>query len=403
MKRKKKIIIISILGILTVLISGIIYVVLRNRVVDDNSYFTLIDKLETEVYSDKKISDYIKEIKGKIIEDKKINTEKIGEQEITFLYYNNKKRKFRGTFKITIIDNEEPLIWLSNSYSVKVGSDMDLEKTIMCVDNYDENPLCKIEGEYNLNEIGEYPLSFIAKDSSNNENKVDFILQVYNPSNNTTSSREESQTLFSEIMNTYKNEENEIGLDVSKWQEEIDFHKVKQEGASFVMIRVGSQKGVGEEYVLDPYFTKNIENAQKENLKVGVYFYSYADSIKEAKRQAKWVIKQIKKYQLDLPVVFDWECYSDLNEMELSLFGLNKIATAFLNTIEDNNYQAMLYGSKNYLNAIWKYNSHDVWLAHYTDKTNYESPYVMWQLCQNGIIDGIEGYVDIDILYNNKD
>ena len=59
----------------------------------------------------------------------------------------------------------------------------------------------------------------------------------------------------------------------------------------------------------------------------------------------------------------------------------------------------MLYSSKNYLEKIWMENDYDIWLAHYTDKTDYEGTYKMWQICENGKIDGINGMVDIDIMY----
>ena len=168
------------------------------------------------------------------------------------------------------------------------------------------------------------------------------------------------------------------------------------------MIRVGSQNGVKGDYVLDPYFKQNIENALKNDLKVGIYFYSYADSEKEATKQANWVIKQIKEYDINLPVVFDFESFDILNDMELSIYGLNEIAHSFINTLEEKGYNGMLYGSKNYLISLWKYHTNPVWLAHYTDNTNYGGEYFMWQMCNDGKIDGIEGYVDIDILYKNS-
>ena len=85
--------------------------------------------------------------------------------------------------------------------------------------------------------------------------------------------------------------------------------------------------------------------------------------------------------------------------MELSIFGLNEVANSFIKTIDNAGYEGVLYGSKNYLNAIWKYHTAPVWLAHYTDQTNYDGEYFMWQMCDDGKIDGIDGYVDIDILY----
>ena len=399
MKKKVIAILILIIGI-TILI-----IYLNNRVVDDNSGFTLKENLKTEIYTKANINDYIKNIEGKIIEKPQINTKKLGKQEISFIYLNKDNKKRRGTIEIEIVDTEKPLVWLSNNYNTKIGEEINLKDKIICIDNYDKNPSCEIKGEYDINKEGIYPLTYKAIDSSGNKFEKEFTLTVYTPvttSENENTSQpqiEPKYTDFQEVIKNYKDENNEIGIDVSKWQGDIDFKKVKNAGATFVMIRVGSQNGVKGDYVLDPYFKQNIENALKNDLKVGIYFYSYADSEKEATKQANWVIKQIKEYDIDLPVVFDFESFDILNDMELSIYGLNEIAHSFINTLEEKGYNGMLYGSKNYLISLWKYHTNPVWLAHYTDNTNYEGKYFMWQMCNDGKIDGIEGYVDIDILY----
>lgn len=402
MKKKVIAILILIIGI-TILI-----IYLNNRVVDDNSGFTLKENLKTEIYTKANINDYIKNIEGKIIEKPQINTKKLGKQEISFIYLNKDNKKRRGTIEIEIVDTEKPLVWLSNNYNTKIGEEINLKDKIICIDNYDKNPSCEIKGEYDINKEGIYPLTYKAIDSSGNTFEKEFTLTVYTlvtKSENENTSQpqiEPKYTDFQEVIKNYKDENNEIGIDVSKWQGDIDFKKVKNAGATFVMIRVGSQNGVKGDYVLDPYFKQNIENALKNDLKVGIYFYSYADSEKEATKQANWVIKQIKEYDIDLPVVFDFESFDILNDMELSIYGLNEIAHSFINTLEEKGYNGMLYGSKNYLISLWKYHTNPVWLAHYTDNTNYGGEYFMWQMCNDGKIDGIEGYVDIDILYKNS-
>ena len=402
MKKKVIAILILIIGI-TILI-----IYLNNRVVDDNSGFTLKENLKTEIYTKANINDYIKNIEGKIIEKPQINIKKLGKQEISFIYLNKDNKKRRGTIEIEIVDTEKPLVWLSNNYNTKIGEEINLKDKIICIDNYDKNPSCEIKGEYDINKEGIYPLTYKAIDSSGNTFEKEFTLTVYTlvtKSENENTSQpqiEPKYTDFQEVIKNYKDENNEIGIDVSKWQGDIDFKKVKNAGATFVMIRVGSQNGVKGDYVLDPYFKQNIENALKNDLKVGIYFYSYADSEKEATKQANWVIKQIKEYDIDLPVVFDFESFDILNDMELSIYGLNEIAHSFINTLEEKGYNGMLYGSKNYLISLWKYHTNPVWLAHYTDNTNYEGKYFMWQMCNDGKIDGIEGYVDIDILYKNS-
>lgn len=403
--KKKIIIVMTLTGIILLIIGSILLLMTRKPKVDTSGY-KLIDNIEVNVYSQKKVSDFISSIKGKVITNDKINTEHLGKQKVDFIYENEKGEKRTGIINVNIVDQEEPLVWLSNSYNIKVGSKIDLNEEILCADNYDSKPNCRIEGEYDLNTAGVYNLTYVATDSSDNEEKVSFKLNVYEPEPMIEKEEQEQEqparTVFKEVLEDYKNKNTEIGIDVSKWQGEIDFKKVKDAGATFVIIRVGSQQGVGGQYNLDPYFKQNMENAVKNDLKVGVYFYSYAGSKKEAKKQANWVLNQIKKYKLSLPIAFDWECYNSFNQMELSLFGLNEVAESFLKRVEDAGYDSMLYGSKNYLNSIWKYQSYDVWLAHYTQETDYESDYIMWQLCQNGQIDGINTAVDINVLYTDE-
>ena len=397
---KKKIIIISSIVIVAILIISLI-IYFNVRIVVDNSGFTLKDDLTVNVYSNVKVKDFIKDIDGKVVDNNKIKTTELGKVEVEFIYLNSDNRKRKGIFEVEVKDLEEPLIWLSNSYSVRVGDDVNLEDEILCADNYDSNPSCKITGDYDLNTAGNYSLVYEAEDSSGNKESVDFTLNVYEPRSITSggSSSEVTYTDFKEIVTSHKTDDTLVGIDVSKWQGAIDFSKVKEAGAEFVIIRVGHQNGVGGEYILDPYFKRNIKEAIDTDLEVGIYFYSYADSKREARKQAEWIIKQIKDYDITLPIAFDFESFTSFNIMNLSLYQLNEVAESHFSTLEDAGYDTMLYGSKNYLNAIWKYNTNKVWLAHYTDETDYDKDYMMWQLCQDGVIDGINGFVDIDILY----
>lgn len=116
MIRQKKVRLLIIL-VFVLLILLIIY--LDNRVWNDNSNFTLKKNLKATVYSDKKISDYIKNIEGKIVSDSKINTNGLGNKKISFIYLNKNGKKRRGTFTIKVIDDVKPIIWLSSIYYVK--------------------------------------------------------------------------------------------------------------------------------------------------------------------------------------------------------------------------------------------------------------------------------------------
>ena len=162
MKRKlskKKIIIFIILFLVIALITAFI-IYLNVRIVDDNSGFTLKDDMTAEVYTKANLENYIDNIEGKILSSDKIDTKKLGKQELTFIYLNKDNKKRRGTIEINVVDTEKPLVWVSNNYSTKIGNDLDLENTIMCVDNYDNKPSCVVEGEYDINTPGTYNLTF---------------------------------------------------------------------------------------------------------------------------------------------------------------------------------------------------------------------------------------------------
>ena len=146
----------------------------------------------------------------------------------------------------------------------------------------------------------------------------------------------------------------------------------------------GSENKDGEFFV-DKKFHENMKGLRENKIPVGIYYYSYADSKEKAKKEAKWVIKQIKKYDIDLPVVFDWENWNHYREYNLSFHSLTEVAESFLNTIESAGYDGMLYSSKYYLEEIWYPTKYKIWLAHYTDETNYKGKYKVWQMCQTSI------------------
>ncbi len=364
------------------------------------NYFEIKDSID--VYSDVKLNDIlINNSNYKIISDNyNIDTDTLGEKEYSLLYEKDDK-KYIYTFKLNIVDNIPPLVFSGTNKSVKINYEGDLCNLITYGDNYTGDVKCRIEGNYNLQEVGTYKLKYYLSDSSNNIKNVNVTLNVYDPSKNNSKDNDQSEkvnTLFSEVIKQMKASNVLFGIDVSKWQGEIDFEKVKAAGASFVMIRIGYQDGVKGEYIIDPYFEENIKKAKSNGLKVGVYFNSQASNIKEGIEQAKWVIKNLNKEKLELPIAFDWENWSKWNSFKISFHEINAIANSFIEEVEKNNYEGMLYGSKFYLQTIWTYKN-KVWLAHYTDKTDYNGDYQIWQMANNGLIDGIKGDVDIDILY----
>lgn len=399
MKNKKLILIISIVvGIILLSVGGFLlykYIEIKNAVVK----VVLKDNLEADFADTLRVSSFIESINGKIVDDYYLNTDSLGKKKIDFEYINDDGIKIKYNYEINVVDREAPLIWLGKSYNVTRGSEDNLLDKIMCGDNYDNNPECVIEGDYNLDNVGSYNLVFKATDSSGNVSEKKFTLNVNEPSSNKGSNGVKNVTLFSDVIKDYKNDNTQIGIDVSKWQGDIDFSKLKNAGVEFVIIRIGSSTGINGENFIDSKFIQNIKNANSVGIPVGVYFYSYANSVDRAISDAKWIIENIKDYKVELPIAFDWENWGSFNTYELSFFGLTNMAKRFMDTVKDAGYDAMLYSSKTYLENIWMSVDYPVWLAHYTKNTNYAGDYSYWQICSNGKVDGINGDVDIDIRY----
>ena len=402
MSKKKIIKIIStIIGIILILV--ILLSIYKNYRIKHAKKIVKLKTTELEVYSNVKLSDIIEKINGKLIDNPNINTKKLGKEKITFKYINNDNIKVEYTINLNIKDTTPPIISLINNYIVTRGEKENIEKELFCGDNYDPNPKCYLKGDYDLNKVGTYSVEFIGKDSSNNTSthKMNIIVKEKNKSSKSQDSQENNveYTNFNDVIKKYKTKKTEIGIDVSHWQGDIDFNKVKSSKVEFAYIRVGRGNGIGKDYILDDKFKTNIKGFNKVGIPVGVYFYSSANSLNDARREAKWILKQIKKYDVSLEVVFDWENWDDFQKYNLSFYNLTEVANEFSKTIEKAGYKSMVYSSKNYLESMWYDINSDVFLAHYTDKTDYKGKYKVWQICNNGKVKGIKSSVDIDIRY----
>lgn len=398
----KKIITLFIIIIILVLGGILGYKAYINYKIEHTEKIVILHKDKIDVFENIKLKDLIKEINGELEENPKIKTTKIGKYKLKFKYY-IPEEKITVPYEIEyeVVDSIPPIISMINSKTVTVGTE-EIESSLFCGDNYDSKPNCFIEGNYDLNTVGEYKLTYKGIDSSNNEVKKDFTLYVKpkttsSPNNNTT----RSKTYFTDIVKNYKTENTKIGLDVSHWQGNINFQKVKDAGVEFVYIRIGRGNGIGKEFVMDSKFKQNIEGFNSVGIPVGLYFYTYAASKKDAIKEAKWIVENIKDYKVDLEIAFDWENWSFYRDFNLSFYELTEVAKAFNKELAKHNYQGMLYSSKNYLENIWFEVDFPVWLAHYTKQTSYQGKYKVWQICDNGVVDGIpDNQVDINIMYN---
>lgn len=192
------------------------------------------------------------------------------------------------------------------------------------------------------------------------------------------------------------------GIDISSWQGEIDFEKVKESGIDFIIIRCGFSSTSNGKISIDQYFERNIKEANKYDIPVGIYYYSTAKTEKEAAKEASFVLNKIKDYEVVYPIIYDFESFDKNRVKNISDERINNNAKTFLKYIEEHGYEAMLYSNLNDIKNNWNmdnFGDYKIWLAHYTSNTNYDGRYEMWQYSDKGRIDGIVGYVDLNEAY----
>lgn len=194
-----------------------------------------------------------------------------------------------------------------------------------------------------------------------------------------------------------------FGIDVSKWNKDIDWAKAKAAGVEFAIIRCGYRGSVTGALVEDPYFLRNIQRAKAAGVKVGLYFFTQATNAVEAVEEASMVLCLNGGLPLDYPIFIDTEGAGGNGRADgLDVATRTEVCRAFCETIESAGYRAGIYASRN-----WYYNnldmtrldSHVIWLAEYREYPKYEGKYQMWQYTSGGSIDGIEGRVDFNISF----
>lgn len=184
------------------------------------------------------------------------------------------------------------------------------------------------------------------------------------------------------------------GIDVSRWQGNIDWQAVAADDVSFVML------GTRSKGVVDPYFHSNIQGASAAGLKVGAYIYSLATTPDMAREEADFVLDLVKGYPISFPIAFDAEDSATLGSLPPAQ--VSEIINAFCERIEEAGYYPIVYANDYWLSSKIDLTTmkHDVWVARYDVMHKYADP-IMWQISSTGSINGINGNVDIDFLYRD--
>ena len=195
-----------------------------------------------------------------------------------------------------------------------------------------------------------------------------------------------------------------LGVDISKWNGKVDWEALKKANIQFVIIRAGYST-----YYVDPYFKSNIENAIKNNMIVGVYWFSYAHSYQAAILEADKCYKTIKPYKdkITLPVFFDFE-YDSVNVARRKGYHISKklasgMADTFCTTIKSKGLHVGIYTNIDYANnyfsreVLAKYHT---WIAQWTSTCTYKDQYIIWQCTDSFRVNGKK--FDLNRLYYNK-
>jgi|GEM_PF-1413350 len=186
-----------------------------------------------------------------------------------------------------------------------------------------------------------------------------------------------------------------LGIDVSEYQQSVDWSKVMNEGIKFAIIRAGYGSTASQE---DKYFKWNYSETSRVDLPTGAYWFSYANSVKAIETEAEACLQVLDGRAFIYPVFVDIEEIDTL----LDKAEYTNLALAFCRKIDAAGYKAGIYGNKYFLTKYIDSSQLDnyyIWLAHYTNSTDYSGRYDIHQFSNTGSVNGISGNVDFNHCY----
>ena len=196
--------------------------------------------------------------------------------------------------------------------------------------------------------------------------------------------------------------ESKLGVDVSRFQGEIDWEKVAKSGIEFAMVRAGFRGTTEGKLLEDDYFVDNVEGATENGIDVGVYFYSQAINEDEAQEEVQMMLDLIEPYEITYPVVIDVE-YAESEKARtanLSSDEYENVVKVFCEAVKKAGYKPMIYGnvtSYTLLMDAEDVDDYDIWVAYYGLPLYYPYHFDIWQYSKSGKVDGIDGDVDLNI------
>lgn len=189
------------------------------------------------------------------------------------------------------------------------------------------------------------------------------------------------------------------GIDVSRWQGDIDWSKVKN-NIDFAIIRAGYGNNN-----IDIKAKNNVLGCEKNNIPYGLYWFSYAYTVEMAINEAKCLLGFVKNHKPLYPLYFDFEYdsieYAKKNGVVITNELLRNMATAFCEELENNGYYAGIYANLDYVKRMYGeeiFKKYDLWYARW-DVDNPDRDVHLWQVGSDGCVDGITGNVDLDVAF----
>ena len=192
------------------------------------------------------------------------------------------------------------------------------------------------------------------------------------------------------------------GIDVSEFNGDIDWEKVKADGIEFVFIRMG-YRGYGEGDIYeDATFAANLAGAQAAGLDVGIYFFAQAVSEEEAEEEAQYIIDRLGGTELQMPIVYDVEPIrtDDARTDKVTGKQFTKNTKAFCKKIEENGYEAGYYANLKwevFMLDMRELTDYTMWYAGYADQPQTAYDFQIWQYTDQGAVDGVPTNVDMDL------
>ena len=366
----------------------------EERVTTESSTKALVTTAPTEVITEEYTEEFTEEVTEEIQEATPEAAETTEEQTTEVI---TASRDYSNLFRDDLTDAEKPVFLIKpGTITVAKGEVFDIHKYVGYADDVDREVELTVDGTVDTSTTGTTNLQISIKDDAGNVVSDKVSVNVVESASSEPGTPE--LTDFSEFKSKYGKDGVSLGIDVSRWEKEIDFNKVKAAGCDFVIMRLGGYDD-GELYT-DRCYVQNLKNAKAAGLKIGIYWHAEESTKEEVLASTKYLLGVLNGEKLDFPIAYDWEDFANFESYKMNIQDLNDCYHVFEGELGAAGYETSIYGSKNFMYSIWKdKGDQPVWLAHYTSDTDYTGKYYMWQQTSTGTIDGITTACDFNVLY----